>query len=75
MKETLARQRGNAAMDEGDLVLLKSDSNNSLPSLHLASAKSLLSIDLQPVAAMQASLKESKCAKYMEHKDPTFDAA
>ena len=74
LKETLAQQKGNPAMDEQDLVLVNSDSNTSLSSLLPAPAKSLLSIDLQLVAAMQASLKESKFAKYMEHEDPKFDA-
>ena len=74
-KETLAQQKGSPAMDEHGIELLKSDSNTSLPSLLPAPAKSLLSIDLQLVAAMQASLKESKFSKYMEHKDPKFDAA
>lgn len=69
MKETIAQQRQNSAMDERELVLIKSESNTSLPSLQPASAKTLLKIDLQLITAMQNSLKDSKFAKYMEHKN------
>lgn len=74
LKETIAHQRENPALDERDLVLIKSDSEISLPSLAPAHAKDLLRIDLQYIAAMQNSLKDSKFAKYMEHKNLKFDA-
>ena len=69
MKETIVQQRQNSVMDEREMVLIKSKSNTSLPSLHSASAKALLKIDLQLIAAMQNSLKDSKFAKYLEHKN------
>ena len=68
MKETVFQHTQNSAMDERELVLIKSESNTSLPSLQSASAKALLKINLQLIAAMQNSLKDSKYAKYMEHK-------
>ena len=74
LKEMIAHQRGNPALDERDLLLIKSDSEISLPSLAPAHAKDLLRIDLQYIAAMQNSLKDSKFAKYMEHKNLKFDA-
>ena len=69
MKETIFQQRQNSAMDERELVLIKSESDTSSPSLHPATAKALLKIDLQLIAAMQKSLKDSKYAKNMEHKN------
>ena len=39
-----------------------------------AHAKDLIRIDLQYIAAMQNSLKDSKFAKYMEHENLEFDA-
>lgn len=74
LKETIAHQRENAAVDERDLILIKSDSEISLPSLPPAPAKDLLRIDLQLIAAMQNSLKDSQFAKYMEHRNLKFDA-
>ena len=69
MKEVIFQHTQSSAMDERELVLIKSESNTSLPSLHSASAQALLKIDLQLIAAMQNSLKDSKYAKYMEHKN------
>ena len=74
LKETIAHQRENPALDERDLLLIKSDSEISLPSLAPAHATDLLRIDLQYIAAMQNSLKDSKFAKYLEHKNLKFDA-
>ena len=68
MKETIVSQRQNLAIDEREPVFIKSKSSTSLLSLHSASTKALLKIDLQLIAAMQKSLRESKFAKYMEHK-------
>ena len=74
LKETIAHQRQNPALDERDLILIKSDSEILLPSLAPAHAKDLLRINLQYIAAMQNSLRDSKFAKYMEHKNLEFDA-
>ena len=74
LKEAIAHQWENPALDDRDLLLIKSDSEISLPSLTPAHAKDLLRIDLQYIAAMQNSLKDSKFAKYMEHKNLKFDA-
>ena len=74
LKETIAHQKENPALDERDLLLIKSDSEISLPSLAPAHAKDLLRIDLEYIAAMQNSLKDSKFAKYLEHKNLKFDA-
>ena len=74
LKETIAHKRENPAMDERDLLLIKSNSEISMPNLAPPHAKDLLRIDLQYIAAMQNSLKDSKFAKYMEHKNRKFDA-
>ena len=74
MKETIVHQRENPALDERDLLLIRSDSEISLLSLAPTHAKDLLRIDLQYIAAMQNSLKDSKFAKYMEDKNLKFDA-
>ncbi|KAL8722598.1 MAG: hypothetical protein Q9225_000954 [Loekoesia sp. 1 TL-2023] len=74
MMEALARQKENPATEERDLVLSKTGSDISLSNVELAPARDLLKIDLQLIAAMQESLKDSKFAKYMEHKNPKFDA-
>lgn len=74
LKETIAHQRQNLAIDERDLRLIKSDSEISPRKLTPAHAKDLLRVDLQYIAAMQESLKDSKFAKYMDHKNLKFDA-
>ena len=74
MKETMARQMSTSAIDERDLVLIKSESNMSLPDLGPGPTNDLLKIDLRLIAAMQESLKDSKFAKYMEHRNLKFDA-
>lgn len=74
MKETIARQMSTSATDERDLVLIKSESDMSLPDLGPGPTIDLLKIDLGLIAAMQESLKDSKFAKHMEHRDPKFDA-
>ena len=58
-------------MDDRDLLLIKSNSEISLPNFAPAHAKDLLRIDLQYIAAMQNSLKDPQFAIYMEHE---FDA-
>ena len=74
MKETIVHQRENPALDERDLLLIKSNSEISLPSLAPTHAKDLLRIDLQYIAAMQNLLKDSKFTEYMESKNLKFDA-
>ena len=74
MKEFIVRQTENAATDDRELILIKGNSNTSLPSLDLAPAKDLLRLDLQLIAAMQNSLNDTKFAKYMDHKNRKFDA-
>lgn len=68
MEERMARQRVNAAVEERDIVLVKSDSQISIPNSQLKPAKNLFRIDLQLVAAMQESLRDSKFARYMGDK-------
>ena len=74
LKETIAHQSENPALDERDLLLVKSDAEISLPSLAPAHAKDLLRINLQYIAAMQNSFKDSEFVKHMEHKNLKFDA-
>ncbi|KAI4176961.1 MAG: hypothetical protein LQ346_007751 [Caloplaca aetnensis] len=74
MREAIARQKHNQVTEERDLVLLDSKSDISLSGIQLAPAKELLRIDLELIAAMQESLKDSKFAKHMEHKNRKFDA-
>ena len=66
LKEAITRQLINPALDKRNLLLVKSDLEISLPSLAPAHAKDLLSINLQYIAAMQNSLKDSEFAKYMK---------
>ena len=74
MMAMLARQQENPAIDDRELVLIASDSELGEPNLRSGPAKELLKIDLELIAAMQESLKDSKYAKYLEQKDPKFDA-
>ena len=74
LKDTIARQKEKLAVDERDLILIKSTSELSLPDLTSVHANELLRIDLQYIAAMQSSLEDSKLAKYMEHENLRFDA-
>ena len=73
LKDTIAHQKENPAINERDLLLIKSNSESSLPNLAPAYAKDLLRIDLQRIADLQNSLKDSKFAKYMENKNLEFD--
>lgn len=70
----LARQQENPAIDDRELVLIKSESELGEPDLRPGPAKELLKIDLELIAAMQESLRDSKYAKHLEHKNPKFDA-
>ena len=70
----LQAQRQNPALDEREMVLIKSDSEVSLSNMRSEPAKELLEIDLELIAAMKESLKDPKYVKHMEHKNPKFDA-
>lgn len=61
-------------MDERDLLSTRSDSDISVPILVPTLAKDLIGIDLQHIAAMQNSLKDSQFGEYMEHQNLKFDA-
>ena len=73
LKDAIAHQKENPAIDERDLLLVKSNSESSLPNLEPAYAKDLLRIDLQGTADLQNSLKDSEFAKYMEDRNLKFD--
>ena len=72
LKDTIAHQKEDPAINERDL-LIKSNSESSLPNLAPAYAKDLLRIDLQGIADLQDSLKDSEFAKYMEDRNLKFD--
>ena len=69
----LARQTQNPALDERAMLLLKSESDISLSNMRSAPTKELLQVDLELIAAMRESLKDTKYVKYMEHKEPAID--
>ena len=73
-KTVLACQTENPAIDEREMTLIKSESKISLSNMKSESARELLKIDLELIAAMQESLKDSKYAKHMEHRNPKFNA-
>ncbi len=73
-KIALSNRNKNLALDERELVLVKSASDISLSDIKSRSAKELLRVDLALIAAMQESLKDTKYVKYLEHKEPRFDA-
>ena len=73
LKDTIAHQKKDPAINERDIPLLKSNSESSLPDLAPGYAKDLLRIDLQGIADLQNSLKDSEFEKYMEHKSFKFD--
>ena len=74
IKAMLARQQENPAVDDRELVLIKSESELGEPNLQSGPANGLLKIDLELIAAMQESLRDSKYVKHLEHKNPKFDA-
>lgn len=74
MREAIVQQKATIATDDRDMVLVESQSSTSLPSLGSEPVNSILKIDIELIAAMQESLKDSKYAKYMEQKNPNFDA-
>lgn len=69
----LARQTQNPALDERAMLLLKSESDISLSNMKSAPTKELLEVDLELIAAMRESLKDTKYVKYMEQKEPAID--
>ena len=73
-KTALASRKQNLALDERELVLIKSASEISLSGIQSQSAKELLEVDLELIAAMQESLRDTKYAKYLAHKEPRFNA-
>ena len=73
-KTVLACQIENPATDEREMTLIKSDSKTSLSNIKSESTRELLKVDLELIAAMQESLKDSKYAKYIEHRNPKFNA-
>lgn len=74
IKTVLARQTQNPALDERKMLLLKSESEISLSNMRSGPVKELLQIDLELIAAMRESLKDTKYAKYLEHQGNTFNA-
>lgn len=73
-KTVLACQTENPAIDEREMTLIKSESKISLSNIKSGSARELLKVDLELINAMQESLKDSKYAKHMEHRNPKFNA-
>ena len=74
MKTALFNQMQNPALEQREMVLIKSASEVSLERMGPGPVKDLLMVDLALIAAMQQSLKDTKYAKHIEHKSPNFDA-
>lgn len=72
-KTVLARQTQNPALDEREMLLLKSESEISLSSMRPEPIKELLKVDLELIAAMRESLKGTKYVENIQQKDPRFD--
>ena len=73
-KSLLQVQKQNPVLEEREMTLMKSRSEISLSKLKSEPVKELLEIDLELIASMQESLKDTKYVKHMEHKNPRFDA-
>ena len=71
---TIAAQKQKPGLDEREMILSKSQSEISLSTMPAGPVKELLEVDLELVAAMRESLKDTKYAKYLEHESPNFDA-
>ena len=71
-KTMLARQTQSPALDEREMLLLKPESDISLSNMKSEPVKELLEVDLELIAAMRESLKDTKYGKYMEQ-ESAFD--
>lgn len=71
-KTVLARQIQNPALDEREMLLLKPESDISLSNVKSEPVKELLRVDLELIAAMRESLKDTKYVEHMKQKS-TFD--
>jgi len=69
----LAMSKQNSALDEREMLLLSEESED-LPEFGSEPVGKLLKLDLQLIAAMQESLKDTKYVKSLEDKKPVFDA-
>lgn len=69
----LAMSKMNPALDKRDMLLLKDESKN-LPGVESGPVSKLLKLDLQLIAAMQESLKDTEYVKFWKDKKPNFDA-
>ncbi len=69
----LAMSKQNPALDEREMLLLREESED-LPEFGSEPVGKLLKLDLQLIAAMQESLKDTKYVKSLEDKKPVFDA-
>lgn len=74
MKSMILSQMQNPALTEDAMILSKNESEISLAQIEPGPVKDLLFLDLELIAAMQQSLKDTKYAKYIEHRSPAFDA-
>lgn len=72
-KAVFARQKHNPALDERKMILLKSESNISLSNMRSGPMKDLLKVDLELIAAMRESLKDTKYVEYLEQQGKSFD--
>lgn len=70
----LARQQENSAVDDRELVLNQPESDLGEPKLQSEPANELLKVVLELIASKQESLKDTRYAKYLEHKTPKLDA-
>ena len=74
MKTVILNQIQNPALEEREMTLIKTESEMSLGELDSGPVKNLLSLDLELIAAMQESLRETKYAQYLADKSPNFNA-
>lgn len=71
-KTVLARQIQNPALDEREMLLLKPESDISLSNVKSEPVKELLRVDLELIAAMRESLKDTKYVEHMKQ-ESAFD--
>lgn len=74
MLAAVAKRTPGIPIDDREMVLLKSGSAASLSETRSKPVTEMLKVDLELIAAMQESLKDTKFSKHLEHTRPNFDA-
>lgn len=69
----LVGQTQNASLDKREMFLLKSESDISLSNMRSGPLRELLKVDLNFIAALRESLKDSKYVEHIGQQDAKFD--